>query len=45
LATGSDPALRELPLIGGIDRFADNADALSAAAVHRRLVAAWPGFA
>jgi uncharacterized protein DUF4037 len=42
LATVSDPALRELPLIGGIDQFVDSADALSAPAVYRRLVAAWP---
>jgi hypothetical protein len=45
LATVSDPALRELPLIGAIDQFVDSADALSAPAVYRRLVTVWPGLA
>jgi hypothetical protein len=37
-----DPALRALPLIGGIDQLADSTDALTNPAVYRRLAAAWP---
>jgi Domain of unknown function (DUF4037) len=42
LATVTDPALRALPLIGGIDQLADSTDALADPAVYRRLAAAWP---
>ena len=42
LATVTDPALRALPLIGGIDQFVDSTDVLSYPAVYRRLITAWP---
>jgi hypothetical protein len=41
LATVTDPALRELPLIGAIDQFVDSADVLSVPSTCRRLVSAW----
>ena len=38
LATVTDPALRALPLIGGIDQWVDSADVLSDPQVYRRLI-------
>jgi uncharacterized protein DUF4037 len=38
--TVTDPALRAMPLIGGIDQFADSTDVLSDPAVYRRLAPA-----
>jgi Domain of unknown function (DUF4037) len=45
LATVRDPALRALPLIGGIDQVVDSTDVLSAPQLYRRLAVLWPDLA
>jgi hypothetical protein len=43
LATVTDPALRGLPPIGGIDQVIDNTDVLTTPALYRRLAALYAG--
>jgi hypothetical protein len=45
LDTVTDPALRALPLIGGIDQVVDSADVLEAPGVHRQLASLYPDVA
>jgi hypothetical protein len=43
LATVTDPALRDLPLVGAVDQAVDSVDLLSAPQQWRRLAALYPG--
>jgi hypothetical protein len=45
LDTVTDPALLQLPLIGGIDQVVDSTDVLGAPAQYRRLSVLYPGLA